>query len=119
NTPNTCVGCHQSDYNSTTNPNHAAAQFPTNCIACHSQSAWSPSTFDHDNLYFPIYSGKHDGEWNLCADCHFNSSNYNLFSCINCHEHDDPADMADKHDGVNGYQYNSNACYACHPDGEK
>jgi hypothetical protein len=119
NTPNTCVGCHQSDYNSTTNPNHAAAQFPTNCTACHSQSAWTPSTFNHDNMYFPIYSGKHDGEWNLCADCHFNSSNFNLFSCINCHEHDDPADMADKHDGVNGYQYNSNACYACHPDGEK
>ncbi len=118
NTPNTCVGCHQSDYNSTTNPNHATAQFPTDCTACHSQSAWTPSTFDHDNLYFPIYSGKHNNEWNLCSECHTNSSNYNIFSCINCHEHDDQADMADKHDGVGGYQYNSNACYACHPDGE-
>jgi hypothetical protein len=119
NTPNTCVGCHQRDYNGTTNPNHAAAQFPTDCTACHSQSAWNPSTFDHDNLYFPIYSGKHNNEWNLCSECHTNSNNYNIFSCINCHEHDDPADMADKHDGVSGYQYNSNACYACHPDGEQ
>lgn len=118
NTPNTCVGCHQSDYNGTTNPNHSAAQFPTDCASCHSQNAWNPATFNHDGMYFPIYSGKHQGEWNTCADCHFNASNYNLFSCINCHEHDDPADMADKHDGVGGYQYNSNACYACHPDGE-
>jgi hypothetical protein len=118
NTPNTCVGCHQSDYNSTTNPNHATAQFPTDCTACHSQSAWTPSTFDHDNLYFPIYSGKHNNEWNLCSECHTNSSNYSIFSCIDCHEHDNPADLADDHDGVSGYQYNSNACYACHPDGE-
>lgn len=117
NTPTICFGCHASDYNGTTNPNHAAAQFPTDCTLCHTQTAWEPSTFDHDGMYFPIYSGKHEGEWDLCADCHFNSSNYSLFSCINCHEHNNQAEVDDDHDGVNGYVYLSSACYACHPDG--
>jgi hypothetical protein len=26
--------------------------------------------------------------------------------------------MANHHQGVNGYQYNSPACYACHPQGK-
>ncbi|MFA5417330.1 MAG: hypothetical protein WC341_02620 [Bacteroidales bacterium] len=116
NTPNSCVGCHQTDYNQTTNPAHAAAQFPTECETCHTQSAWAPSTFNHDGQYFPIYSGKHNGEWNLCSDCHTNPTNYAVFSCIDCHEHNKP-DTDDEHDGVSGYQYNSNACFDCHPDG--
>jgi hypothetical protein len=118
NTPNTCIGCHQTDYDNTNNPDHAAAMFPTDCTQCHNETAWDPSTFDHDNQYFPIYSGKHDNEWNLCVDCHINSSDYSVFSCIDCHEHDDPNQLANDHDEVSGYIYESNACYACHPDGE-
>jgi hypothetical protein len=118
NTPNTCVGCHLTDYNQTNDPNHAAAQFPTDCAACHTQTAWDPSTFDHDDQWFPIYSGKHDGEWDQCVECHTTPGNFMLFSCIDCHEHDDPADLADKHQDVSGYQYNSQACYTCHPNGE-
>ncbi len=116
-TPNTCFGCHAADYNNTTNPNHQAAQFPTDCTSCHSQNSWTPSTFDHDNMYFPIYSGKHEGEWDLCSDCHINSGNYSIFSCINCHEHSNQGEVDNDHDEVNGYVYESNACYACHPDG--
>ncbi len=119
NTPNTCVGCHQSDYNGTTNPNHANLMFPTDCETCHTQTAWIPSTFDHDGMYFPIYSGEHEGEWNACSDCHTIAGNYSSFSCITCHEHNNQADVNDDHDGVSGYQYNSNACYSCHPTGEK
>ncbi len=118
NTPNTCAGCHISDYNAATDPNHLAAQFPTNCASCHSQNAWVPSTFDHDNMYFPIFSGKHDNEWNLCSECHTNASNYNIFNCLLCHEHNNPVEMAGHHNGVSGYSYNSNACYSCHPNGE-
>lgn len=115
-TPNTCVGCHQDDYNGTTSPSHSSAHFPTDCETCHTQTSWTPSTFDHDNLYFPIYSGKHRGEWTTCADCHPNPSNYAQFTCIDCHEHNQP-DMDDEHSGVPGYQYNSIACYTCHPTG--
>ncbi|HEX5167868.1 MAG TPA: hypothetical protein VFW11_01745 [Cyclobacteriaceae bacterium] len=117
NTPNTCVGCHLADYNSTTNPNHSAAQFPTDCTQCHSETAWVPSTFDHDGMYFPIYSGKHKEAWNSCAECHTNSSNYSVFSCIDCHEHSNQAEVNNKHSEVNGYSYASNACLSCHPRG--
>lgn len=114
-TPNTCFGCHQTEYNQTNDPDHQAAQFPTDCTTCHSQNAWVPSTWDHDNLYFPIYSGRHEDEWNQCTDCHTNPNNYSIFTCITCHQQ---GEMAEEHDEVNGYQYNSNACLACHPDGE-
>jgi hypothetical protein len=118
NTPNTCYGCHQGDYNNTADPDHEAAQFPTDCTVCHDQNAWMPSTFDHDGLYFPIYSGKHDGEWNACSDCHTNPNNYSIFSCLGCHPHNNQAETNSQHNGVNGYQYLSSACYACHPDGQ-
>ncbi|MEZ4910823.1 MAG: hypothetical protein R2774_08165 [Saprospiraceae bacterium] len=118
NTSNTCIGCHQIDYNNTSDPDHQTAMFPADCTSCHSQNGWVPSTFDHDNMYFPIYSGKHDNEWNLCSDCHTNSGDYGVFSCLNCHEHNNQNQVDDDHDGVSGYQYNSNACYSCHPNGE-
>ena len=115
-TPNTCYGCHQSDYNGTNNPDHQSAGFPTDCTLCHSQNAWEPSNFDHDDMYFPIYSGKHDNEWDQCVECHI-GGNYNSFSCIDCHEHDNQQEVNQDHQGVNGYQYSSPACYNCHPDG--
>jgi hypothetical protein len=118
NTPNTCFGCHATDYNQANNPNHASAGFPTTCDDCHSVNAWVPATFDHDNMYFPIYSGRHEGEWDNCADCHINSGNYSIFSCIDCHEHDNPAELEDDHEDVPGYIYSSSACYSCHPEGE-
>lgn len=118
NTPNTCEGCHINDYNQTNDPPHQTAQFSTDCESCHTQNAWEPSTFDHDSDYFPIYTGKHDNEWNTCADCHNNPSNYSIFTCIDCHEHNQQ-DMADKHSDVNDYQYNSAACFECHPDGSQ
>ena len=97
NTPNTCVGCHQTDYDNTTDPNHTSAQFPTDCMECHNENTWEPSTFDHDGQYFPIYSGKHDGEWDTCIECHTNPNDYSE---------------------VNGYVYASSACLECHPNGE-
>ncbi len=115
-TPTDCYACHQTDYNNTTNPNHQSVSFPTTCADCHTTTAWQPATFDHDNQYFPIYSGKHDGEWNQCSECHTTPNNYGLFSCIDCHEHRQ-SEMDNKHQGVNGYVYNSINCYDCHPDG--
>ena len=117
-TPNTCFGCHQNNYNNTTNPPHGSSGFGTDCETCHSQNAWTPANFNHDGQYFPIYSGEHAGEWNTCNDCHTNSSNYSVFSCIDCHEHN-KTDMDNDHNGVAGYVYLSSACYACHPTGSK
>jgi hypothetical protein len=118
NTPIECFGCHEQDYNNTTNPNHIAAAFPTTCEDCHETTAWTPATFDHDGQYFPIYTGKHAGEWTLCSDCHEVPNNFSVFTCISCHEHNQQ-EMDDKHQGVQGYIYTSEACLSCHPTGEK
>lgn len=117
-TSTNCVDCHTDQFNQAANPNHISAQFPTTCANCHSENAWTPATFDHDNMYFPIYSGKHDGEWNQCVDCHTVPGNFSLFSCIDCHEHDDQQQVDDDHDEVSGYTYTSAACYSCHPNGD-
>ncbi|MFC0875139.1 hypothetical protein ACE01N_01025 [Saccharicrinis sp. FJH2] len=116
NTPSECYGCHAGDYNSATDPNHAAANFPKVCEDCHTTSAWSPSTFNHDAQYFPIYSGAHRGEWNNCIDCHTNASNFGVFSCITCHEHN-KTDTDSHHREVRNYVYASESCYSCHPNG--
>lgn len=117
NTPNTCYGCHQTDFNTANPPNHLAAGFPHECETCHGQSAWTPSSFNHDSQYFPVYSGKHRNEWNTCSQCHPNASNFAVFTCISCHEHNQTS-MNQEHQGVANYQYNSNACLNCHPDGD-
>jgi hypothetical protein len=117
-TPTECFACHSADYNNSSDPNHIAANFPTTCQECHSTNAWMPAAFDHDQQYFPIYSGKHRREWDLCSDCHTNPTNFSVFSCIDCHEHRQ-SEMDDEHRGVEGYVYSSEACFACHPRGEK
>lgn len=114
NTPTDCYACHQDDYNSTNNPNHQAAMFPTDCVECHTTNpGWIPANFDHDGMYFRIYSGEHEGEWNSCFDCHINPNNYSIFTCVTCHE---KGETNDDHDEVPGYIYESNACLACHPN---
>ncbi|HED65317.1 MAG TPA: hypothetical protein ENJ09_07160 [Planctomycetes bacterium] len=113
-TPTDCFSCHASAYQSTTNPDHQAAGFPTTCEICHTTTMWQGATFNHPQ--FPITSGKHK---NLdCADCHTTPGNYMAFSCIDCHEHRQ-SKMDDEHKGVSGYVWQSSACYACHPDGKE
>jgi nitrate/TMAO reductase-like tetraheme cytochrome c subunit len=115
-TPTACFFCHQTDYNSTTTPNHNAAHFPTACLNCHTTTSWAGATFDHDGPYFPIYSGNHRNEWTTCADCHTNPSDFAVFSCITCHEHS-RSNTDGEHDEVSGYTYTATSCYTCHPRG--
>ena len=117
NTSTDCYSCHKTDYDRTTSPAHASAGFSTDCKTCHNINAWKPATFDHDKLYFPIYSGTHKGEWSNCTDCHTNPANYSQFSCTDCHEHN-KADMDKEHRGKRDYVYNSVNCYSCHPRGK-
>jgi hypothetical protein len=110
--PQNCYGCHAQDYNSTSDPDHGRAGFPTDCEICHypTHFSWSQAVFDHQ---FPIGSGKHSSA--SCSDCHV-SSNYKEFSCLTCHTHDKTR-MDNQHEDVVGYAYESQACYACHPQG--
>jgi len=113
-TPTACYSCHASAFTSVANPNHVAAGFPTTCESCHTTTTWTGARLSHK---FPIYSGAHAGKWQTCNDCHTNSSNYTVFSCVNCHAHDRVI-MDDKHRGRTGYVYDSLACYGCHPTGK-
>ena len=83
---------------------------PHGLRACHGTSAagWSGANFDHP---FPIQSGRHSGV--ACSECH-QTSDFRVFNCLGCHEQ---ATTNSHHNGVTGYSYNSQACYACHPQG--
>jgi hypothetical protein len=116
--PADCYSCHQADYNGATNPNHVTSNFPTQCNYCHDLTpGWKPANFkNHDQLFFPIYSGSHQGTWTSCTDCHANPPSYTSFTCIDCHAHNQ-TDMNNRHNEVGDYSYNSAACYSCHPNG--
>lgn len=110
-----CVSCHLSDYQAVTDPSHTEGSFPLDCTRCHNTTSFDGARFlEHDTLYFPIYSGTHNGAWDRCSDCHTLSTNYSVFSCLGCHSQPETSPL---HSGVSGYQYNSDACYACHPRG--
>ncbi len=70
-TPMDCYSCHQSSYNNSTNPNHAAAGISTECQDCHTTTAFIPSTFDHTATGFEL-SGRHTTL--DCSSCHQGST---------------------------------------------
>jgi hypothetical protein len=112
--PTTCIGCHQTDYNNTTNPGHAAQPqfFPTTCQTCHTTTNWLNASFNHKQ--YTQFSTGHGGANNVCSTCHTNSNDYSIFQCTNCHtkSQTDP-----HHQGIKGYVYNSINCYQCHTGG--
>jgi nitrate/TMAO reductase-like tetraheme cytochrome c subunit len=115
-TPTDCYSCHLTDYNNSANPNHKTLGFSTTCSQCHTTTpGWKPAAYtQHDSQFFPIYSGRHRGQWTVCTDCHTNPANYSLFTCITCHN---KPNMDSAHSGIGGYSYVSTACYQCHPRG--
>ncbi len=110
---NDCIACHQSTYDAA----HVGSGVPTTCLTCHTIDTWLGAVFEHDREHFPIYSGKHSGKWNNdCTKCHVVPSDFTVFTCFNCHKHDQ-VKTDEKHRGESGYVYDSNACYSCHPRG--
>jgi len=85
--PTTCYGCHQTDFNGTTNPSHVAAAFPTTCDTCHSTTNWTSVTFNHAVYANYPLTGVHATL--TCAQCHSNN-NYSSTStaCYSCHQAD-------------------------------
>jgi hypothetical protein len=118
NTPTDCYACHSAKYNATTNPVHSTLGFPTTCELCHTTVAWTPASYkQHDSQYFPIYSGRHNGTWTSCTECHPNASNYKQFTCISCHAHSNKSSVDSHHQGVHNYTYTATSCFDCHPKG--
>lgn len=108
--PTDCYSCHKADYQTTTDPNHTAANFPTTCQTCHTTSSWQGATFNH--TWFP---SNHGGANGVCSTCHTNPSNYALFTCTGCHT---KSQTDSKHQDVRNYVYNSPNCYQCHRSGQ-
>ncbi len=108
--PTACYGCHTADYNSTTNPPHLAAGYPTDCTQCHTTTNFTTSTFNH-TPFFPLTSNHNVA----CATCHITISNFAIFSCTaTCHSQ---ASTDRDHSGVRNYVYSPTSCYGCHPTG--
>jgi hypothetical protein len=115
-----CYGCHQTYFTNaqtygTNVPNHVTANYPTTCLSCHTTwvtTAWLGAVFNH--TYFRI---PHNGS--SCSDCHVNSTNYAIFSCISaCHTgnspHTNQTQTNATHSGMSGYTYNATICVNCH-----
>lgn len=106
-----CLSCHDADYQR----EHGGTGFPTTCLTCHTVDNWNADNFtQHDQLYFPIFSGRHAGTWQSCQTCHTQSNDYLVFSCFACHQQ---AQTDSHHREVRNYRYDSQACYQCHPNG--
>ena len=106
-----CVGCHQTDFNNTNNPNHVAGGFSTTCETCHNTAAWQPAQFDHSKSGFPL-TGYHANPAVTCAMCHVNN-NYNITNtaCVSCHQ----TDYNNATTPVNHIQLGfPTACQQCH-----
>jgi hypothetical protein len=114
-----CIDCH--DHNQAeTDPTHSGMPGYTYataaCFDCHPTGA-AGRYVDHDAAFFPIYSGRHAGEWTACSTCHEVAADKSVYTCLGCHQHSQ-ARMDDKHLGeVDGYSYASAECLRCHPDG--
>ncbi len=91
-----CLSCHQTDFNTTTNPNHVTAGFGTNCTQCHNTSQWLGATFNHPPA-FPLTNAHNTS----CSQCHTTPNVYTGLNtaCVSCHQTDynstaDPAHAA-------------------------
>jgi hypothetical protein len=106
--PTTCVSCHQTDYNNTTNPKHSTAGFPTDCAACHSTAQWLGAVFNHSATAFPL-SGAHLAV--ACTDCHVNGVYKGTpTACVSCHQADFN-NSTNPHHVPAGF---STTCTSCH-----
>ena len=80
-----CVGCHLSDYQSTQDPDHEAAGFPTDCEACHQPTRWTDADFNHPSQLVGVHAtldcdachagGVYAGTPTDCVGCHLDDYN--------------------------------------------
>jgi hypothetical protein len=110
-----CAQCHQGDYDRA--PNHTSSNYPLECQICHNTRSWGADFGEHDTRYFPIFRGRHAGEWDDCSECHTVPGDFRAFDCLNCHPHDDQAETDGHHREEPTYAYLSEECYRCHRNG--
>jgi hypothetical protein len=105
-TPSTCVACHRTEYDGTTDPNHRNAGFATTCEDCHGTSTWEGAITDHSS-FFPL-TGLHRAL--DCSDCHVNGFAGTPTNCFACHRSDYNATSSPNHQAA-GF---GTDCEDCH-----
>ena len=104
----TCVSCHLSDFQKTTNPNHVAGGLPQDCQVCHSTTDWSGAVFDHSKTPFPL-TGAHVNV--ACATCHVNNVYAGLSTaCVSCHLKDEQGTTNPNHVAA-GFPQDCSVCH--------
>lgn len=106
-TSTACSSCHLARYQATTNPPHAANNFPTTCEQCHNTRGWGGGNFVH-SARFPLTNG-HSGR--ACTACHTTGVFAALpMACNNCHLDDYNSTSNPSHTAYNF----STTCENCH-----
>lgn len=128
-TDESCVTCHQQDYQATQNPVHSAdpAVFHERCVDCHSSERWAPALAGaHPNEAFDISGPAHDY---ACLDCHsFERGTTSVdgadVDCVGCHDDaHSPAVALSRHLAVPSFQIEEYVfneppwCMPCHDGG--
>lgn len=128
-TDESCVTCHQADYQATQSPVHAAEPevFHDRCVDCHSSERWAPALKGaHPNDKFDISGPAHDY---ACLDCHsFERGTTSVdgadTDCVGCHDDaHSPAVAISRHLAVPSFQIEEYVfneapwCMPCHDGG--
>lgn len=126
--PLDCQACHASDF-SLEIPSHLGLTSSTDCSTCHAPTRWDQILAINHDVFFPIHSGSHRGEWDACSDCHQESGNFQVYTCFGSGCHNE-AEMNSEHcednecETCDGLTYprvgvSSQDCYYCHPRGNE
>ncbi|HLK34452.1 MAG TPA: hypothetical protein VKT29_15260, partial [Terriglobales bacterium] len=82
-----CMSCHATQFQQTSDPNHAASQFSTTCQECHSMDSWLGVKFDHLRYTGFALTGMHASL--DCNACHVgNHFKGTPVDCVGCHAKD-------------------------------
>ncbi len=126
--PLDCQKCHEADFQADIGA-HAGLSAQNDCSTCHAPTTWDQILAINHDVFFPIYSGNHRGEWESCASCHQTPGEYHTFTCFGsgCHnvsrmnsEHCEE-NNCERCDGLTYPRTGVTAddCFFCHPQGNE
>lgn len=85
--PETCFGCHETQWNESAAPPHDDAEFGEECSDCHTSTAWTPSLWDHDtDSDYPLTGAHIEASCDLCHTTIPYSEQAS--ECVDCHQTD-------------------------------
>ncbi|MBC8323037.1 MAG: hypothetical protein H8E70_05675, partial [Candidatus Marinimicrobia bacterium] len=115
-TPTDCFSCHHVQYKTAQNPSHFLSGMSTDCKECHGieQSAWVPSSFDHNVQTSWELTGSHFSA--ECSGCHVGEFLGTPNDCWSCHEQEFNATGSGQFPDAPDHVTNmySQSCEVCH-----